>query len=354
MGRLNRAETQERNRARVLAAARAEFAERGFRDAKIDVIAERAELTRGAVYSNFPGKRALYLAVLAEDAERAADLPDLGPGRTVRSALAAFATAWLARPAAGGRAAHRAAPAGRRPAARGPRRRRLRAPFAQLTQLQAVVLGLALERLRPAPGGRLVRVGRGRADHPARRERAVRGGAGLRRAVRRRGGLRAAGRRRPGRPLGPAAPALRARGPPGRRAVGPAGRPGLADRRAGPAHRRRRASPSWGRTGSARSRRRCAPPPAADVTAVLVSGQPAELLPLARLVVADLRRCLRRPCRRGPGRGCGSCSTRPARWPRPPARPRSATRPRRPCGSPAAAIVARAEGHGACHAAATA
>ena len=65
---MTRAEMQEQNRAKVLAAARAEFVERGFRDAKIDVIAERAALTRGAVYSNFPGKRALYFAVLAEDA----------------------------------------------------------------------------------------------------------------------------------------------------------------------------------------------------------------------------------------------------------------------------------------------
>ncbi|MER6799968.1 helix-turn-helix domain-containing protein, partial [Amycolatopsis mediterranei] len=64
MARLSRAETQERNRAKVLTAARDEFARRGFREAKIDVIAERAELTRGAVYSNFPGKRALYFAVL--------------------------------------------------------------------------------------------------------------------------------------------------------------------------------------------------------------------------------------------------------------------------------------------------
>src|SRR3954451_12948608 len=96
MSRLNRAQAQQRDRARVLAAARAEFTDRGFRDAKVDVIAERAELTRGAVYSNFPGKRALYLAVLAEDAERTPALSGLEPGRTVRSALAAFATAWLA------------------------------------------------------------------------------------------------------------------------------------------------------------------------------------------------------------------------------------------------------------------
>ncbi|MER6901984.1 helix-turn-helix domain-containing protein, partial [Amycolatopsis sp. NPDC000740] len=81
MARLTRAQTQERNRAKVLAAARDEFTERGFRDAKIDVIAERAELTRGAVYSNFPGKRALYFAVLAAEAERfAAEAPDPDPG----------------------------------------------------------------------------------------------------------------------------------------------------------------------------------------------------------------------------------------------------------------------------------
>src|SRR5207342_971783 len=66
--RLTRAELQEQNRAKVLAAARTEFVERGYRDAKVDDIAERAALTRGAVYSNFPGKRALYFAVLAEEA----------------------------------------------------------------------------------------------------------------------------------------------------------------------------------------------------------------------------------------------------------------------------------------------
>src|SRR5690606_29679956 len=87
MARLSRAELQEVNRAKVLAAADAEFAERGFRDAKVDAIAERAELTRGAVYSNFPGKRALYFAVLAERAERAPAQPPPAPGGTVREAL---------------------------------------------------------------------------------------------------------------------------------------------------------------------------------------------------------------------------------------------------------------------------
>ena len=71
MVRLTRAQQQERTRAAVLAAAEQEFAERGYNDAKIDRIAERAELTRGAVYSNFPSKRALYLAVLVDSIEPA-------------------------------------------------------------------------------------------------------------------------------------------------------------------------------------------------------------------------------------------------------------------------------------------
>ncbi|KIF68816.1 TetR family transcriptional regulator, partial [Streptomyces sp. AcH 505] len=100
MGRLSRAELQERNRARVLAAAEGEFADSGFRDAKVDRIAERAGLTRGAVYSNFPGKRGLYFAVLAERAERterAPAAPRPEPGRTLGEALGALARAWVAR-----------------------------------------------------------------------------------------------------------------------------------------------------------------------------------------------------------------------------------------------------------------
>jgi AcrR family transcriptional regulator len=152
-----RAEMQERNRAKVLAAARAEFVERGFRDAKIDIIAARAGLTRGAVYSNFPGKRALYFAVLATDA--AGRGRSSGTARTPREALAGLARSWL----------------GDLPLATdvGPSRlaaellpvvladERTRRPFAQLTGLTAVLVGLALERLlaertfRP----RMVRVG---------------------------------------------------------------------------------------------------------------------------------------------------------------------------------------------------
>jgi AcrR family transcriptional regulator len=151
--RLSRAEAQERNRARVLDAARAEFADRGFRDAKIDTIARRAELTRGAVYSNFPGKRALYFAVLADLAERAPtpSNPQRGPDR--RAALGALARAWvtslshdaLARDFLAEVAADEVT----------------RRPFTQLMKLDAVLLSLALEAVDPVappPGSPPVRV----------------------------------------------------------------------------------------------------------------------------------------------------------------------------------------------------
>ncbi|ARZ72368.1 TetR family transcriptional regulator [Streptomyces albireticuli] len=83
----------------MLVAARKEFAEYGYAEAKVDRIAERAELTRGAVYSNFTGKRALYLAVLADDAEQAraaAEPPPTSPG-TAGQALGVFARLWLER-----------------------------------------------------------------------------------------------------------------------------------------------------------------------------------------------------------------------------------------------------------------
>ncbi|GAA1088431.1 TetR/AcrR family transcriptional regulator [Nocardiopsis exhalans] len=158
MVRLSRVQQQERNRARVLTAAREEFAERGFRDAKIDRIADRAELTRGAVYSNFPGKRALYLAVLAEAAEAAERAPqgEAADPVSASEALGAFARAWVARlPLTG--ADERMGAELTAEVTADPRVGRV---YAQLTSLQAVLVGLALERLEAAPesGQRRVRV----------------------------------------------------------------------------------------------------------------------------------------------------------------------------------------------------
>ncbi|WP_329094075.1 TetR/AcrR family transcriptional regulator [Streptosporangium sp. NBC_01469] len=161
MGRLSRAQLQEHNRAKVLAAAVEEFAERGFRDAKIDTIAERAELTRGAVYSNFPGKRALYFTVLADLAERAEPpAPDSEPSLTPREALASLARAWLARLPLTTDERYGLARIGVDLMPEILADERIRLPFAQLMRLDAILLGLALERLRPpaTPDGRLVRV----------------------------------------------------------------------------------------------------------------------------------------------------------------------------------------------------
>lgn len=154
MVRLTRAEQQERNRAAVLAAARDEFAERGYADAKVDRIAERAELTRGAVYSNFPSKRALYLAVLL-DAIEPVTQRDSSPSELI-DALGEFARNWL----------ERLPLTGDTPAGGHLRLRSLagvfddeagRTAFAQVTRLEAILLGLALESRAPG-GARRVRL----------------------------------------------------------------------------------------------------------------------------------------------------------------------------------------------------
>ncbi|MGI5171127.1 TetR/AcrR family transcriptional regulator [Spirillospora sp. CA-253888] len=97
MARLTRVQQQARTRATVLAAAEQEFVEHGYAPAKIDRIAARAELTRGAVYSNFPSKRALYLAVLVEMVQRAGIDEPADPPTSLGDALGSFARTWLER-----------------------------------------------------------------------------------------------------------------------------------------------------------------------------------------------------------------------------------------------------------------
>jgi AcrR family transcriptional regulator len=148
MVRLTRAQQQERTREAVLAAARDEFAEHGYVQAKVDRIAERAELTRGAVYSNFPSKRALYLAVLASRVEAGA--VGEAPPPSAAAALGAFARVWLERlPLAGdtpadGRLQLRSL-AGVLDDEPG------RTALAQVSRLEALLLALALEFLPPRP-----------------------------------------------------------------------------------------------------------------------------------------------------------------------------------------------------------
>ncbi|RRR99387.1 TetR/AcrR family transcriptional regulator [Glycomyces terrestris] len=154
MARLTRAQQQARTRAAVLDAARAEFVEHGYAAAKVDRIAERAELTRGAVYSNFPGKRALYLAVLVAVAERAPVAEAAAAPASAQDALERFARAWLERlplagdTAAGGRLQLRSL-AGVVDDEPG------RAVLTQLARLESLLLALGLETVAP---GRRVRL----------------------------------------------------------------------------------------------------------------------------------------------------------------------------------------------------
>jgi AcrR family transcriptional regulator len=54
------------SRARILEAAAAEFAERGFAAAGVDRIARRARLNKAMIYYHFPSKAALYQEILRE------------------------------------------------------------------------------------------------------------------------------------------------------------------------------------------------------------------------------------------------------------------------------------------------
>ena len=80
--RLNRRQAAKvRTRQKVLDAARALFAERGYEPATIRDIAKGAGMSTGAVFANFQDKAELFEAVLSEDLARLAE--------TLRAAAAA-------------------------------------------------------------------------------------------------------------------------------------------------------------------------------------------------------------------------------------------------------------------------
>ncbi len=80
----------EANRARILAAAIAEFASRGFEGASMDAIAARTRTTRALINYYFGSKEELYLAVLGRvyaeirEAENELDLGNLPPVEAMR------------------------------------------------------------------------------------------------------------------------------------------------------------------------------------------------------------------------------------------------------------------------------
>ncbi|MFE3598843.1 TetR/AcrR family transcriptional regulator [Streptomyces sp. NPDC059142] len=79
-------------RRRLLTAAARSFAELGYADSRLEDIANAAGFTKGAVYSNFAGKRELFGAILGDgaDSEFAAVMKGLGdtdrPAEAVRLA----------------------------------------------------------------------------------------------------------------------------------------------------------------------------------------------------------------------------------------------------------------------------
>lgn len=74
-----RAETMEENRAKLIAAGRKAFAEKGYAAASMDELTAEVGLTRGALYHNFGDKRGLLAAVVHQiDAEMAARAQAIG------------------------------------------------------------------------------------------------------------------------------------------------------------------------------------------------------------------------------------------------------------------------------------
>jgi AcrR family transcriptional regulator len=69
MTRLTRSETQALTRLRLLKSARELFRRDGYAVTSLDRIAEAAGYSKGAVYSNFDGKEAIFLAVLESENE---------------------------------------------------------------------------------------------------------------------------------------------------------------------------------------------------------------------------------------------------------------------------------------------
>ena len=80
----------ERTRARILAAARIEFARRGLGGARVDQITARAGSNKRMIYYYFGNKEALFLAALESayadirNAEQSLRLTDLDPAEGMR------------------------------------------------------------------------------------------------------------------------------------------------------------------------------------------------------------------------------------------------------------------------------
>lgn len=94
--RQSRAERQAETRSRVLMSAKHVFQMRGYHPSSLDEIAEAAGYSKGAVYSNFPSKDELFLALLDQVTdERIQALDKLFKGaRDLDESLRALEVRW--------------------------------------------------------------------------------------------------------------------------------------------------------------------------------------------------------------------------------------------------------------------
>lgn len=87
--RMSREEARQYTRDEILASARRLFGEHGYRATSLEQIAEEAGYSKGAVYSNWSGKEALFLEVLDREAETAEN-PSLQPSAWALATLEFF------------------------------------------------------------------------------------------------------------------------------------------------------------------------------------------------------------------------------------------------------------------------
>src|SRR5262249_58144622 len=94
------ADVKETTRARLLAAAAAEFARAGFERANVDGISLAAGYAKGTIYNYFPSKEELFLAVVEEaSAQAAATAPAPADASAWERLTAGFLRLFRSRPA---------------------------------------------------------------------------------------------------------------------------------------------------------------------------------------------------------------------------------------------------------------
>ncbi len=102
----NSREGTEATRLALIAAARALFVDKGYAETATPEIVAAAGVTRGALYHHFEDKKALFRAVIEQEAVAVADEIDRvsAPAKTPRDALLSGASAYFAAMAEPGRA----------------------------------------------------------------------------------------------------------------------------------------------------------------------------------------------------------------------------------------------------------